>query len=192
MARNGNKQQQIMKAAERLFTSRRFHEITTDDIAAAAKVGKGTIYRYFKDKDDLFWQVASGGFDEMCGLLEQQVEPGVSYEDQLQRAWDVISAFYKRRRQLFRMMQAEESRMPWVRGSARQNWCDKRRRLTTAVAEVIAHGVAEGKVRDDIPPTTLAGLLMGILRVQARELSDEAETDVALLMDFFRRGASKS
>ena len=38
------KERRIMEAAERLFTSRRFHEITLEEVAQAAKVGKGTIY----------------------------------------------------------------------------------------------------------------------------------------------------
>ena len=48
----------IMRAAERLFHNRRFHEVTLEEVAEAAQVGKGTIYRYFADKDDLFFQVA--------------------------------------------------------------------------------------------------------------------------------------
>ena len=36
-----DKRQRIMQAAEKLFSSRRFHEITTDDVAREAKVGKG-------------------------------------------------------------------------------------------------------------------------------------------------------
>lgn len=190
MARTTDKKQLIMKAAESLFTSRRFHEVTTEDIAAAAKVGKGTIYRYFKDKDDLFWQVASGGFDEMCGLIEAQVEHDVPFDEQLRRAWEVISVFHSRRRQLFRMMQAEESRMPWVRGRARTNWCEKRQRLTSAVAEIITRGVEEGQIRDDIPATTLASLLLGMLRAQAREMSEAGDGDPALFVEFFRRGAA--
>ncbi|RPI59812.1 MAG: TetR/AcrR family transcriptional regulator, partial [Planctomycetaceae bacterium] len=65
-----DKRLQIMQAAEKLFTSRRFHEVTTDDIAKSAHVGKGTIYNYFKDKDDMFFQMATNGFDELCDLLQ--------------------------------------------------------------------------------------------------------------------------
>ncbi|NJL30924.1 MAG: TetR/AcrR family transcriptional regulator, partial [Phycisphaerales bacterium] len=31
----------------------------------AAGVGKGTIYRYFKDKDDLFFSTAAQGFEDL-------------------------------------------------------------------------------------------------------------------------------
>jgi len=82
-----------MQAAEELFTSRRFHEITLDEVAQAAHVGKGTIYRYFKDKDDLFFQTASAGLDALCGLIHDGVPSSASFEDKLLAVCDRISSF---------------------------------------------------------------------------------------------------
>jgi AcrR family transcriptional regulator len=44
----------ILSAASRLFGTQRFHEVRMDDIAAEAAVGKGTLYRYFADKEELY------------------------------------------------------------------------------------------------------------------------------------------
>ena len=73
---NPDKKQRIMQAAEQLFRTHRFHEITLEEIAREAKVGKGTIYLYFSDKEDLIFQAAITGFDEMCGVLRQNVDEG--------------------------------------------------------------------------------------------------------------------
>jgi AcrR family transcriptional regulator len=43
----------IIKAAIRLFSDRNIDGVTVDDIAAAADVGKGTIYNYFRTKEDI-------------------------------------------------------------------------------------------------------------------------------------------
>lgn len=48
------KRQEILDAAEAAFGRREFDEVTTDDIAAGAGVGKGTLYRYFPTKEDLY------------------------------------------------------------------------------------------------------------------------------------------
>src|SRR5271165_4176056 len=64
-----DKKQRIMQAAERLFRMRRVHEITLDEIAREADVGKGTLYLYFTDKEDLIFQAAVAGFDRMCQLF---------------------------------------------------------------------------------------------------------------------------
>src|SRR5262245_47172366 len=44
----------ILDAASKLFGTQRFHEVRMEDIAAEAEVGKGTLYRYFKDKEELY------------------------------------------------------------------------------------------------------------------------------------------
>ena len=44
----------ILKALEDILPGKRFHEITLEEVAKAAGVGKGTIYLYFKDKFDAF------------------------------------------------------------------------------------------------------------------------------------------
>ncbi|MBN2146841.1 MAG: TetR/AcrR family transcriptional regulator [Anaerolineales bacterium] len=56
---------QIMDSAERLFAERGFHRATTRDIAKAADVSEGTLYNYFKDKNDLLMGI-------MSRLVEQQ------------------------------------------------------------------------------------------------------------------------
>ena len=187
-----NRREQIKQAVEKLFTSRRFHEITLDDVAQAARVGKGTIYRYFQDKEDLFFQTATSGFDDLCFLLRQKVPNNTPFVEQLASACVEISGFFNRRRQLFQMMQAEEDRIYWFTGTIRDRWMAKRENLVAAVAEIIRKGVREGKVRNDIPAEVLANFFLGMLRTRARDLANAPEMMPRneLLVDLFCRGAS--
>jgi AcrR family transcriptional regulator len=187
----GDKQQGIMRAAERLFSSRRYHEVTTDDIAQAARVGKGTIYRYFKDKDDLFFQVATSGFEELCSLLSSKVPENAPAGEQLLSACTEISSFFQGRRELLRVMQAEDSRMQWCRKNLRERWLTKRKGLTAAVAAILSKGVQNGEFRPDVPPEAMAHYLLGMLRTRARNLAD-APADMRgleLMLELFRTGA---
>ena len=43
----------IIETGIELMTEKGYHHTTTDDIAAAAGVSTGIIYRYFKDKHDI-------------------------------------------------------------------------------------------------------------------------------------------
>lgn len=182
-----DKRRLILLAAETLFTHRRFHEITLDEVAREAGVGKGTIYQYFKDKDDLFFQVATSGFEELCELLRQHVRAG-NFAAQLRDACVEISAFFDHRRRLFRMMLAEEVRADALRGALRERWLTRRRELRDAVAEIFRRGVAEGAVRSDIAPEALASFLLGMLRARAHDLAD-AGVSHDLLVDLLCRGA---
>jgi AcrR family transcriptional regulator len=189
-----DKRQHIMQVAERLFTTRRIHEITTDDVAAAAAVGKGTIYRYFQDKDDLFFQIITNGFDELCDLLQRRVPGDAPFEDQLIGATREISRFFASRRQLLRMMQAEEGRLSDLRGDMRDRWLAKRKKLLTAVTVIMAKGVADGHLRGDVPAEVLATMLLGMLRARSHDLADAptAHQRNELVVELFCNGARPS
>ena len=182
----------IMRAAEKLFTSRRYHEISLDDIVEEAKVGKGTIYRYFKDKDDVFLQTASSGFEELRVLLTRQMPGEASFSDQLIGACRDVGGFFHRRRQLFRMMQAEDGRMYWRRGEVRQLWMSHHQQLVAAVAGILRKGVDEGHVRRDVSPEVLAAFLLGMLRARVHmpvETPEELRS-FELVVELFLHGVS--
>jgi AcrR family transcriptional regulator len=48
------RRQQIMVAAKRVFSVRGFNKATMEDIAKEAELSPGTLYLYFKNKDELF------------------------------------------------------------------------------------------------------------------------------------------
>ncbi|MBW1841536.1 MAG: TetR/AcrR family transcriptional regulator [Deltaproteobacteria bacterium] len=48
------RRQQIMIAATRVFSERDFNKATMEDIAKEAELSPGTLYLYFKNKDELF------------------------------------------------------------------------------------------------------------------------------------------
>jgi AcrR family transcriptional regulator len=185
------RRQLIMREAEKLFTSRRFHEVTLDEIAESAHVGKGTIYRYFKDKDDLFFQVATSGFDELCSVIQTRVPDGGSFIDRLKGACREIGSFFCNRRQLMRMMQGEASRMQSSRGEIKRQLDERRGHLLRLVAAIFEEGVAQGTVRNDIPSEVLAGFLLGMLRTRAREMARIPwhAKDYGVLVDLFFNGA---
>jgi len=186
-----DKRKQIMQAAETLCTSRRFHEITLDDVAHEAGVGKGTIYRYFENKEDLFFQMVTSGFDELCELLSLNVPGDAPFQSQLLSACRQITEFFGSRRQLFRMVQAEDGRMPWFKGDIKKRWMERHEKLNAALAEIIRTGVEEKEIRGDIPPDILAEFLRSMLRTRAHRLKGAPEEFQRheLLVDLFCHGA---
>lgn len=189
--RQTGKRQAIMQAAEQLFTSRRFHEITMDEVAAAAKVAKGTLYGYFRDKEDLFFQTCTSGIDELCEFIATEIPAKMPFEKQLLAACREISKFYDRRHQLLWLVQAEEGRMDSGNG-ARNGWKEKRERLVAAIGQVLNRGVEKGALRKDVSLEVLANILMGMLRARARGLSDAPPMmrRHEVILDLFCRGAA--
>lgn len=154
----------IIAAAEQLFRTRRFHEITLDEVARRARVGKGTIYLYFKDKDDLFFQTATAGFEELCALLGKNA--AAPFPRQLREAAELISRFFDSRHLLLRMMVESRGKGPNP-AAFRQRALEHRRQLVAALATAIRRGVDAGVVRRDMSAETLATLLLGMLHTRS-------------------------
>ena len=64
------KRRAILDVAAKLFATRAFHEVRLEDVAQQAHIGKGTVYIYFKSKDDLFASLVREGF----GRIVQRVQ----------------------------------------------------------------------------------------------------------------------
>jgi len=63
----------IMKAFSLLMAEKDFHSITTAEIARTAQVTEGLIYKYFKDKKDLLYQVLNDHFFEFQTHIENRI-----------------------------------------------------------------------------------------------------------------------
>jgi TetR/AcrR family fatty acid metabolism transcriptional regulator len=187
-----DKRQRITEAAVRLFRKREFHEITLDEVATEADVGKGTIYLYFSDKNDLFFQTAVAGFDELCERLRASAAEGASFRDRLVQTCQTISDFFRKRRPLFRMIMSEGERALGRGASLRQRWLERRKKMTAIVTEIVAHGVESGDVRADVPAEILTEYLLGLLRTRSWELEDQPESlrTLGSVVDLFINGAA--
>lgn len=72
---------EITDAAERLFFSRSYEEVSMDDIAREVELNKATIYLYFKNKETLFATIVLRGIhileEKFSVCMENQV-PGIA------------------------------------------------------------------------------------------------------------------
>jgi TetR/AcrR family fatty acid metabolism transcriptional regulator len=65
--------EKILGAASRLFGAQRFHEVRMEDIASEAEVGKGTLYRYFEDKEELYRAILARSAERWVNRMEEIV-----------------------------------------------------------------------------------------------------------------------
>lgn len=63
----------ILSAAEKLFLARGFDGTTMDDIAKAAELGKGTLYLYFRNKEEAYAAIVLRGVRLLNGLFRAAV-----------------------------------------------------------------------------------------------------------------------
>ena len=80
-----DKRQAIIEAALDLIAANGFHGTPTSQIAAEAGVGTGSIYRYFKDKEDLIHQVFQHVADQISRAILRDRDPDAPLREQYLR-----------------------------------------------------------------------------------------------------------
>ncbi len=105
--------EKILTVAARLFANHRFHEARMEDIAAEAQVGKGTLYRYFKDKDELYLALLERASEGLSRRLDEAVEVEQGPREKLVAFVAAAIAYFDEHPHLFDLIQhAEAMRRP--------------------------------------------------------------------------------
>jgi len=65
---------QILNAATEIFAKDGYEKANTDHIAKMANLGKGTIYRYFKNKESLFISVVAQNFKQLADAVTKSIK----------------------------------------------------------------------------------------------------------------------
>jgi AcrR family transcriptional regulator len=76
---NRRQREEMLKAALKLFSQKGFHNVAMHEIAKEAEFGMGTLYKYFKNKEDLYkaliMSVAQEFHHDLIQALEQELNP---------------------------------------------------------------------------------------------------------------------
>ncbi len=64
----------ILDAAEKLFFTRSYDEVSMDDIAKEVELNKATLYLYFKNKESLFFSVVLRGIKILNAMIEEGIK----------------------------------------------------------------------------------------------------------------------
>ena len=166
-----------MASAERLFAAGRYHEVTLDQICHKAGVGKGTIYRYFEDKEDLYYQVILSGLDELVESIQQvgqqECDPALGLRGVVQRVAD----FYGERRALFQLMRSEQLRRSTRKKGLHKQWRQKTSKMVDVIAGFVRDGIEKGIYSAAFPPSGAAHMLMAMVRSGLWRLDEMPDKD---------------
>jgi AcrR family transcriptional regulator len=153
----------ILKVAVRLFATHRFHEARMEDIANAAGVGKGTLYRYFKDKEELYAALLERTSDQYTALMQEAIDTQIDPRRKLEALTATAIRYFDENPYVFDLIQHAEAlhrpnqEFPW---RARAVSIDLTR-------EVIVEGQKAGIFRP-ADPTLSTLMLLGGLRAVIR------------------------
>ncbi|WP_340007004.1 TetR/AcrR family transcriptional regulator [Paenibacillus sp. FSL K6-0276] len=88
-----DRRQQVLQAAAKSFSLFGYKATTMDQVAKIANVGKGTIYTFFTNKEQLFDEILRDMMVEMKMIAEREIRRDRPFFDNLHRVLDALLEF---------------------------------------------------------------------------------------------------
>src|SRR5579884_1291725 len=98
---------ELLEAARKVFAKRGFHAATVEDIAAAAGVAKGTVYLYYRSKQEVYWAALEHGITELLDEIRATMAADAAPEDKIRAFIAVKIRYFERNRDFFRIYFSE-------------------------------------------------------------------------------------
>lgn len=179
--------ERILRAAEATFTRRDFHEVQMDDIARSSGVGKGTLYRYFPSKRDLYLAVTFDGVERLREELEAVVRTPEASPQKIARIVRCTLGYFWGRHRFFALIHQQEHKPD----ADVREWFRQRGELVHLVQGALDRAIAAGDLRR-VDSRMATEMLFGMMRSANRyhTAADDLESLVGTVVDLFLRGVA--
>jgi TetR/AcrR family fatty acid metabolism transcriptional regulator len=158
--RNADKYQRILDAAVSVFAEKGFFNSRVSDIADRADVADGTVYLYFKNKDEILKTAINTAFDGFMRQARTQLEKLADPADRLRRlAFLHLDALGSNRNLavVFQMELRQSTR--FLSEFSHHHMIEYLRLVRTAIGD----GQASGLFRREMPDKVVANCFFGAL-----------------------------
>jgi TetR/AcrR family transcriptional regulator len=179
---------EIIDAAEIVFFSKGLANASMDEVASKAELSKGTIYLYFKSKEELLFAINLRSIKILQEKFEAVTDPGKSTIDNILEIAKSYVRFSRDYHDYFKMLlYFEDDTLFKVDHALYKELCSQGGDPICFLIRMLEKGIHDGSIRRDITPAILAHCLWsqitGILRLAKImdfhiDLNDYSEDDL--------------
>ena len=165
------KRRTIIRASLRVFARKGYETTALDEVARAARLAKGTLYLYFKDKQDLYSQVMLNVLERLETYVSGQIEETQDPFEQMEAIARAQIAFFASNRGYFRLLTVIFA--PEMAGRRRElsdPLFSKRQKLGRYLHALVEEGKAKGLIRSDIDTRDMVLSFMGMVNEAVRSV----------------------
>ena len=188
----------ILKAAEHVFSSRGYHDATIQDIAKEAQYGTGTVYLYFKDKNELYFSLLEEKIKNLTETVQRKIYDIKDAGKKLEEFIRESLIFFKQNHDFFRIYMHEKSNFQLIAGKKASESFASMKYITDYVNELVKMAQRQGVIRKDYDSSEVADIListMGSLILDWTKVEPEASPDfddkTGFIFDVFLNGVRK-
>ncbi len=150
----------IIESAAHLFSLSGYEATTMNDLAKVTNLTKRTLYKYFVNKDDLFFAVILNGYQKLWREISCECEKGQTGLAKIELSCAAFYAFYTREPSVFYLM----GKIGQVRSQTidielphQAQFYAHNKVMFAAITQIFMLGKADGSLRDDIDAPQLMG-----------------------------------
>ena len=189
-----HKYHQILEAAVKVFARQGFHQSTVAEIAKEAGVADGTIYLYFKNKDDILVQFFSFRAKQVFVSFREEVDRAQTSVDKLRNLVRRHLAEFQRDRDGAVVYQVETHQNSRLAEAQIREMSQMYRDL---ISEIVEQGQQEGTIRKDLYVGLVKRFIIGAVdEVINTWLHSDEEYDLVSmagpLVELFIKGIGQS
>lgn len=158
--RPGDKRDRILEAAVKVFAKNGFHATRVSEVAKAAGVADGTIYLYFKSKEELLVSLFEDRVEKLLAFMREELPKQPNAPARLRAVIDMQLGLLEGERELAEVITVI------LRQSTRLMKEFAAPRFTAyldAIARIVSEGQAAGDFRKDVSPHVAARAVFGAL-----------------------------
>ncbi len=155
-----DKRARILRAAVKVFARKGFHNARVAEIARSAGVADGTIYLYFKNKEDLLISLFEEHVGQLNRDLRQSLDGLETTDERIRHVVRVQLGHIQEQRDLAEVLSVTlRQSNRFLRQFAAPTFSE----YLDIIAEVVTKGQERGEVRRDVSPRVVARALFGAL-----------------------------
>lgn len=165
------RKEEIIAAAEKLFFTKGIENTTMDDVAEKAELSKGTLYLYFKSKEEIHWEITQRHMMQVMETMKSKMDPSKNAVQNLMTMADIfISHFNEEHAVAHSILFFQSTDLSKLNLDYEQiHHAFVNDSPIHLVNEYVKKGIEEGLIRNDIPAaalsTTLWAQIMGVLQI---------------------------
>lgn len=152
----------ILCAARAVFSRKGYAEASVDDVAEEARIAKGTLYLYFKSKEDLYLAALANDLRALAGHVRDEMERAHGFREKIRAFLRVRLEYCKSHEDFLRIYLAEYGSIFVKAAMSRELWQLLRENLRY-VASVFEQAVRRGEIRP-VPAGAMAAALVDVSR----------------------------
>ncbi len=160
MSKKIERRESIIQAAIEVFGKSNFRDSSISEIAQRANIAEGTIYQYFKNKEDLFFSIPVEKTREFSRELELHLQGIKGAFNKISKLTWYYLYFFGSNPEYARTLMLE---MRVSKNFVKTKAYDSFKLFTDQVLNILKEGQQEGVIRTDVNIYLLRQLILGIL-----------------------------